>query len=165
MKHILSVLIIFLISGCYNFLQAPFKESDLILMEDTRFGQKIKQLMNNLPKNQTTSGMTSDEETYVFEVSDKLLIEQKFGDGKWSVISYMTYPDAFFACMFVNDFIDEKIISAYDVKAENIEDGMFPSKLISGSRESLEELVIELSQNSPKICISMPLQEILKNNS
>ena len=162
MKYVLNILIIFLISGCYNFSQAPFKDTDLKSMQDTKFGQKIKKLMNTLPKNRTTSGMSSDDETYVFEVSDKLLIEQKFQDGNWSVVSYMTYPDAFFACIFMNDIIDEKIISSYDIKAENIEDGMFQSKLISGKRENLEKLVIDLSQNSPKLCLSMPLKEMLK---
>jgi hypothetical protein len=162
MKYLLIILIIFSTSGCYNFSQAPFKESDLILMEDTKFGQKIKERMDSLPQNRTKTYMSGNKETYVLEVSDKLLIEQKFEDGQWSIVTYLTYPDAFFVCTFMNDIIDEKMISIYDVKTKNIEDGMIPSKLISGSQESLEKLVVELSQNSPKICILMPLTKLLK---
>ena len=94
-KFFVVSLLAFILLSCYEFSEAPFKDSDLVKLSDTTFGKEIIESFKEIPDNQFTMEMKNafSEEIKVYEISDEFVISQEIENNKWTIYMYTKKVD------------------------------------------------------------------------
>tara|TARA_Y100001970_G_C14010534_1_gene738161 strand:- start:232 stop:732 length:501 start_codon:yes stop_codon:yes gene_type:complete len=154
-KFFVVSILAFILSSCYEFSEAPFKDSDLIKLSDTKFGKEVIESFDNIPNNQFTMEMKSgfSDEIKVYEISNDYLISQEFKDNKWTIGVYTKNDNHMMFCSLMeNENLENPTGIIFDIK----DDGMGKTYLASGEQENLEKLALNLVNTTPKVCIAIP---------
>ena len=155
-KLFLISLFAFVLSGCYEFSEAPFKDSDLVQLSETEFGREVIKSFKKIPDNQFLMEMKTgfSEDVKVYEISDDYVIGQEFKENKWTINIYTKNDNHVMFCTLIEN---ENLEIPNGISFEIKDEGMGKIYLASGDQKSLEKLAIELISTTPKVCIAVPI--------
>lgn len=154
--RLLAIASLSVISGCYFFEKAPFKNSELTKLSETEFGKITLEVIENFPEAappdlREAFGPDSDPNVYV--VSDDFLIGLEEAGESWDLYVLMRNDHHIMFCDIPEQ---ENLEIPEGVSIETQEGAGGGTFLASGKRKALRQLALDLSLSGVKACIAIP---------
>lgn len=152
-----ALTVIFALSGCYKFVNAPFNESDLTAINESELYQQIYAARDKIPDSEqgreVKNSLGNIEKVY--EISPSLVVGQKYENGGFDLSVMMKNEHHFMICTLM---ADENIESApgINITAGN---GPFDPKTVDGDANAVRQWAENYVLSGPKLCLAVPFAD------
>ena len=161
-KLTLSMVCLFLLTGCYQFTKPPFSQSEMMPLKDSILAKEIVSAIGNIPKSEETKEMVDSlkEIDVVYEISPTLVVAQETDETGTSLTALMKNEHHFMICSPMADEEKEKSSG----QKINIKPGNSPMepKIVDGDAAALKVWAEDYIVNGAKMCIAIPYADARK---
>ena len=157
---LLTLLLSLVVASCsYQFKEAPFEDSKLVNITETKFGQELLPLLEDIADTDQTSDIKEDvtDDSFVLEISEDFLIQQQLSEetNGWELTVITKNKHHIMFCSILQEEEDGEVAVTFPANVEFKKDDEGQIWLW-GDKIAVAEFALELSLSSSKLCLAIP---------